>query len=71
MTPDSFRHRYSAAEQARGLQPKQMTDAMGHSLEVHMDSYARFMTRDLADVFDAVNDSTSEDQKVMNRRLKS
>ncbi len=48
-----------------------MTDAMGHSLEVHMDSYARFMTRDLADVFDAVNDSTSEDQKVMNRRLKS
>ena len=28
---------------------------MGHSLEVHMGSYARFMTRDLADVFDAVN----------------
>jgi len=54
-------HRYSAAGHARGLQPKQMADAMGHSLEVHVGSYARFMTRDLADVFDTVNDSTSKD----------
>ena len=35
--------------------PKQIADAMGHSLEVHIGSYARFMTRDLADAFDAVN----------------
>ena len=70
-TPYSFRHRYSAAGHARGLQPKQIADAMGHSLEVHMSSYARFMTRDLADAFDAVNDSSAKDQKVMNRRLKT
>ena len=71
LTPYSFRHRYSAAGHARGLQPKQMADAMGHSLEVHMGSYARFMTRDLADAFDAVNGSSAKDQKVMNRRLKT
>ncbi|KZR75871.1 hypothetical protein PMIT1320_00865 [Prochlorococcus marinus str. MIT 1320] len=28
-----------------------MADEMGHSLEVHMCIYARFMTRDLADAF--------------------
>jgi hypothetical protein len=32
-----------------------MADAMGHSLEVHMGNYARFMTRDLASAFEAVN----------------
>jgi hypothetical protein len=48
-----------------------MADAMGHSLEVHVGSYARFMTRDLADAFDAVNGSSEKDQKVMNRRLKT
>ena len=55
LVPYSFRHRYSATGHARGLQPKQIADAMGHSLEVHMSNYARFMTRDLADAFAAVN----------------
>ena len=55
LVPYSFRHRYSATGHARGLQPKQMADAMGHSLEVHMGNYARFMTRDLASAFDASN----------------
>lgn len=51
LTPYSFRHRYSAEGHRRGLQPKQMADAMGHSLEVHLSSYARFQTRDLAAAF--------------------
>ena len=51
LVPYSFRHRYSATGHGRGLQPKQMADAMGHSLEVHMGNYARFMTRDLASAF--------------------
>ncbi|KZR81481.1 hypothetical protein PMIT1342_01819 [Prochlorococcus marinus str. MIT 1342] len=34
---------------------------MGHSLEVHMCLYARFMTRDLADPFVAVNGSNAKD----------
>jgi integrase len=54
LTPYSFRHRFSAEGHRRGLQPKQIADAMGHTLEVHMSSYARFMTRDLADAFEAV-----------------
>ena len=71
LTPYSFRHRYSAAGHARGLQLKQMADAMGHSLEVHMGSYARFMTRNLADAFDAVNGSSAKEKKVKRRRLKT
>jgi integrase len=55
LTPYSFRHRYSAEGHRRGLQPKQLADAMGHSLEVHMSSYARFMSRDLANAFEAAN----------------
>ena len=55
LVPYSFRHRYSATGHGRGLQPKQMADAMGHSLEVHMGNYARFMTRDLASAFEVAN----------------
>ncbi|WP_232197265.1 integrase [Synechococcus sp. CB0205] len=58
LVPYSFRHRYSATGHGRGLQPKQMADAMGHSLEVHMGNYARFMTRDLASAFDVANGGT-------------
>ena len=32
--------------------PKQISDAMGHSLDVHLASYARFMTKELAKNFD-------------------
>ena len=40
---------------ARGLQPKQIADSMGHDLETHMNSYARFMSKDLESAFDAAN----------------
>ncbi len=55
LTPYSFRHRYSAECHARGLQPKQIADSMGHDLETHMNSYARFMSKDLESAFDAAN----------------
>ncbi len=48
-----------------------MADAMGSSLEVHMGSYARFMTRDLANAFDAVNGSSAKEKKVKRGRLKT
>ena len=60
LVPYSFRHRYSTTGHGRGLQPKQMADAMGHSLEVHMGNYARFMTRDLASAFDVANTQTHD-----------
>ena len=55
LTAYSFRHRYSAECHARGLQPKQIADSMGHDLETHMNSYARFMSKDLESAFDAAN----------------
>ena len=56
--PYSFRHRYSYVGHNRQKDdgtyraPKQISDAMGHSLDVHLASYARFMTKELAKNFD-------------------
>ena len=69
LVPYSFRHRYSATGHARGLQPKQLADAMGHSLEVHMGNYARFMTRDLADAFATANGMASPRRGMQERLL--
>jgi len=55
LTPYSFRHRFSSECHARGLQPKQIADAMGHDLETHMNSYARFMSKDLESAFNVAN----------------
>lgn len=58
MCPISFRHRYSYVGHNRQKEdgtyraPKQISDAMGHSLDVHLASYARFMTKELAKNFD-------------------
>ncbi len=60
LTPYSFRHRYAYYGHNRPKgdgtyrTPKQVADAMGHSLDTHLLSYARFMTRDLGDAFDKV-----------------
>ena len=45
----------SAEGHARGLQPKQLADSMGQDLETHMNSYGRFMSKDLESAFDAAN----------------
>ena len=58
LTPYSFRHRYAYVGHNRQKSdgtyraPKQIADAMGHSLDVHLTSYARFMTKELAKNFD-------------------
>jgi len=54
----SFRHRYAYTAHNRPMangqmrSPKQCADAMGHDLETHLRSYARFKTSDLAAAFD-------------------
>jgi len=54
----SCRHRYAyvahnrPTKDGRMRAPKQIADAMGHSLEVHLKSYARFQSKDLESVFD-------------------
>ena len=53
-----LRHRYSYIGNNRQKDdgtyraPKQIADAMGHSLDVHLGSYSRFMTKELAKNFD-------------------
>jgi integrase len=55
LTPYSFRHRYSQRAHAAGLPPKDIADAMGHTLDTHLKAYARFATRGLASAFKRIN----------------
>ena len=48
-----------------------MADEIGHNLEVHMCTFVRFMTCDLADAFAAVNGSNAKEQKVKRKRFKT
>ena len=58
LTPYSFRHRFAYVGHNRKKPdgtyraPKQIADAMGHTLDVHLKSYARFMSKELAQNFD-------------------
>ena len=58
LTPYSFRHRFGYyghhLQQEDGMYraPKKIAEAMGHSLDTHLISYARFNTKDLAKSFD-------------------
>ena len=58
LTPYSFRHRYAYyghnRPKADGTyrSPKAVADALGHTLDTHLLSYARFQTKELANQFD-------------------
>ena len=58
LTAYSFRHRYSYCGHNRPKAygscraPKQISDAMGHTLDTHLLIYSRFLTKDLAGAFD-------------------
>ena len=58
LTPYSFRHRYAYyghnRPKADGTYraPKAVADALGHTLDTHLLSYARFQTKELANQFD-------------------
>jgi integrase len=55
LTPYSFRHRYAKASHAAKLAPKDIADAMGHTLDTHLQSYARFASSGLAAAYEAAN----------------
>ena len=55
LTPYSFRHRYSKQSHAARLPVSEIAEAMGHSLEVHLRSYARFKSDSTAANYAAVN----------------
>jgi len=58
LTPYSFRHRYAYYGHNRPKAdgtcraPKAVADALGHTLDTHLLSYARFQTKELANQFD-------------------
>ena len=56
INPYSFRHRYAYYDHNRpkadGTYRAPKADGMGHSLDTHLLSYARFQTKDLANQFD-------------------
>ena len=55
LTPYSFRHRYAKQAHAARLAVADISEAMGHTIEVHLKSYARFKPNKTADNFAAVN----------------
>ena len=55
LTPYSFRHRYAKAMHAANIPIANISEAMGHTIDVHLKSYARFKPNATADLVAAVN----------------
>jgi integrase len=53
LVPYSFRHRYSYEGHRLGIPAKDLSQAMGHSLECHLRAYARFTSNETANAFSA------------------
>ena len=55
LTPYLFRHRYAKGMHAANLPLANIAEAMGHTIEVHLKSYARFKPNATAELIAAVN----------------
>ena len=55
LTPYSFRHSYAKGIHAANVPISNISEAMGHTIEVHLKSYARFKSNATADLVAAVN----------------
>ena len=55
LTPYSFRHRYAKGMHASNIPIANISEAMGHTIEVHLKSYARLKPNMTADLVAAVN----------------
>ena len=55
LTPYSFRHRYAKQMHAANVPIANISEAMGHTIDVHLKSYARFKPNATADLVAAVN----------------
>ena len=55
LTPYSFRHRYAKGMHAANLPLANIAEAMGHTIEVHLKSFARFKPNATAELISAVN----------------
>ena len=54
-TPYSVRHRYAKGRLVAYVSIANISEAMGHTIEVHLTSYARFKPDATADLVEAVN----------------
>ena len=57
--PYSFRHRYSKESHANGIPIANIAASMGHSVEVHLDNYARFAPDGTVDIYAKANELVS------------
>ena len=55
LTPYSFRHRYAKEMHGTNIPIANISEAMGHTIDVHLKSYARFKPNATADLVAAVN----------------
>ena len=55
LTPYSLRPRYAKGMHAANLPLANIAEAMGHTIEVHLKSYARFKPNATAELIAAVN----------------
>ena len=55
LVPYSFRHRYSKASHSEGFPLANICKAMGHSLEVHLQNYSRFIPDGTSEMYDKAN----------------
>lgn len=55
LTPYSFRHRYAKQSHAARLPVATIAQAMGHTIDTHLKSYARFQPDAVAEAYEAAN----------------
>ena len=55
LTPYAFRHRYAKVSHAAGIPIANIAQAMGHTIEVHLLSYARFTPDSTSALYDDAN----------------
>ena len=53
--PYSFRHRYAKESHAMGFPISNIAEAMGHTVEVHMDNYSRFAPDSTGEIYSKAN----------------
>ena len=55
LVPDTFCQRYAKVSHSMNLPIANISSAMGHTIKVHLENYARFTTDETADLYDKAN----------------
>ena len=60
LTPYTFRHRYAKQSHAAGFPIKNIAFSMGHTVDVHVPSYARYIPDGTSDMYNKANESKAK-----------